>query len=913
MSSSKNQLNKRRKRSSSNEHDAYASAVRIKINDARHMPRAPRRRSVRLSERDLHSNDDNKENLDNRSPPGAYPGSEGYSPIARQKSSKTSSSASVTERETKVPKRKAIGVTKPEEPMLPVDEQCSPVPDATRGLPDKKNASTREYASDETDEEDDEDDKGEPAKRQPIRRSIPLSQRRKSFQVNPYGGALPKESVTASTGIPTPSPSPSPKFSFEDEPSSPDSPFAQEAMKDTGATAKHAASMNDIPDLAQVTRKNYPNTRRQSRILNERRAKLPSINEDSEGHGSTDPTSDYRPLTRGRLTSSVIAQHGCAGSRSSSSDDFEKPFSPETSPGSSRKHGSDSSSKSGSSLSEACLELARTFRTVAENQQTQIQQNQQIITQHYTKPPAAPAPVQVSLVDNTERRQIFVEGSGKLVRFSEEHAIFNLEPQPQGLHHEHIASVPKKNYFAPNGGLRKNRRSIPVDAALDLLRAHEIEYRYRVDECPFQRRLGLYRPGSGMQWSSFWEVHWSSDHAEFSFQVVQWPSFYASMKNSVFGTHRVDYPQEYTMPFSPATGELLAWQQCCGETPIPPLALSNKPQNSWHDFNHDLHASDTARRASGPMEGVESTGPLAVDNTWNTSQGIHFGNDSVSGAAPPIHRQTMPCKNRLLGLDCLQGEYCPFSHAPDIILQAQEAPRRKLDQEYQILWYSISVALGWSWAELNEGDRLQKVIMFLRERANTIQIHLDECTQDNVAKSRLNDANTQDLDVTVKQWWANFGKSPVPADLADALGMFKKTMVQASKMITGKWNFNQTNSFQQGNNKNKNNFAGKDNRHGNPRGQNNRNNNNNVSKPNSQNKKKSQNNNSDNINGGNNNKNNKNQNRNHNNNGGNKNNHQNRKKNFSKNNVFQNGHNNNNQRNQNDQNRKGRGRGNNQS
>ena len=165
---------------------------------------------------------------------------------------------------------------------------------------------------------------------------------------------------------------------------------------------------------------------------------------------------------------------------------------------------------------------------------------QQLITRLATQPPSHPPSyfiqpqqmlsIQVGINGNAEAPKQATD------RVLDQHHEANLEtkpiwaPQSQQLANGHCSTPPIKDYLDPKSSLRKNRAILPPETSRLILEAHEVQYRYQLEECPVQKRLGFPR------------------------LLKQEPSFYASLKNRIVEPLTPDrsLPMEYEATGPPA-------------------------------------------------------------------------------------------------------------------------------------------------------------------------------------------------------------------------------------------------------------------------------------------------------------------------------------------------------------------------
>ncbi|KAF1850104.1 uncharacterized protein K460DRAFT_411871 [Cucurbitaria berberidis CBS 394.84] len=225
---------------------------------------------------------------------------------------------------------------------------------------------------------------------------------------------------------------------------------------------------------------------------------------------------------------------------------------------------------------------------------------QRLITQLATRPPSSPAQSQ-PLIDPAALEQA-------IERKVDEHYESKLSGLWASQKQRLVRSTPlQRDYFDPRSALRKNRAVLPVEKTRSILEAHEVQYRYEIEECPLQKLLGLPRVAK------------------------QESSFYASMKNS-----KEDYP-------TIAAPSVF-------DRPVTPMG------NGWADFQ----TSVSARRPSQDME-LEGTGAPALLHTWKPNQGIVF--------SQPVHLPDKT-QQPLFGAPWPRSTAPPINHAQQAALDA---------------------------------------------------------------------------------------------------------------------------------------------------------------------------------------------------------------------------------------------------
>lgn len=452
---------------------------------------------------------------------------------------------------------------------------------------------------------------------------------------------------------------------------------------------------------------------------------------------------------------------------------------------------------------------------------------QQLITRLATRPPSYPVQPQI------QRDLVSLEHA--IDRKIEEH--YNSKerdhkgfwaPQKENLANSHRSTRPHEDYFNPRCMLRKNRTVLPKDKSRPILEAHEVQYRYQLEECSFQKLLGFPRVAK---------------HEA---------SFYASLKNSVAGECKENYPAQPTLPFHPQSGQILTWRECCGLDAIiesgvlQPVVQS--VQNEWSQFQ----CSISAPRGSGPMDfeetglpmDIEKTGPPTIIQTWHPNQPIIFSQPQTQAQPPlcrswtqrrckygdrckfshateailsaqnpplqnvdkslkqPIQSQPRPCRNWAQGRGCKYGDRCKFSHAPEVTLEAQVALLVKIDRELLYLYNGIEKSLEWSWREINIEDNYQSLLRFLYDRTQAISTAVQPCSQDILQQSSFNNMSLLTLVPSLRNWWKEIsGNTRMPDDLFRAIGALKAVLIQVTKMMGSADNTNHNKRDDGGHNK----------------------------------------------------------------------------------------------------------------
>ncbi|CAO2647517.1 Nn.00g084390.m01.CDS01 [Neocucurbitaria sp. VM-36] len=757
MGSPRNRFGKR-SRDTNDEPQDQGAPQRVKITKESYVS-TPRRRSVRLAVQTACKENTNE---DSQSPPGTYPGTEEYAPEEVH--------SPLEERKKAMPNSKAarghtsgIVVTPVKEmPALSSGEERSTpeVAPAIHKIQEDAHATTppRGPRAART---------AEVQAQAPVAVAIqPLQQRRQSFLNHPY--AFPRNAsehrvrkrarnVAAKEQLPTPSPTPSPPStsSLKVLLADPNTPIAKAHKALEEAYSNRMKASRDV-SRQRKSLKNNIFSRLQSSAQGDIIRELQPVVEDVVDIATT--VSD-KPIIEDLVTCSSESQivtssppaalsgetksHRTSPATSNESSSDESATSYPSTRGSRTRDSDNSSTKTPSSLASVMTEMSTHF--AAQNEalakklgqvseaialtSTKSLEAQQLITQLATRPPTASTQSQ-SFVDPVALEQAIERKVNE--RYEAKLKLNAWAPQKEKQANGYASTKPREDYFDPRSALRKNRVVLPVERSRSILEAHEVQYRYQLQDCPVQKLLGLPRI------------------------LKPEASFYASLRT-----------------VSKAIIELSTYQQAA--KPI---------QNEWAKFQ----ASIPARRGSDPMDfeetgapmDIEEAGPPAVNQTWNPSQAVVFSQP-----------QPLPCRNWAQGRVCKYGDRCKFSHAPNVTLSVQKSPLEQFDEELANIFDVIAQPLEWSWVEVNSGDNYQSLLKLFYDSAEAISAALKPCSSGSLRQSAFADQNIPNLVPALKNWWKEIsGNAPIPDDLFRAIGALKAVVVQASKMMGGKWDTN---------------------------------------------------------------------------------------------------------------------------
>lgn len=687
----KNRFGKRPRDANEEPQDQNAT-LRIKATKATYVP-SPRRRSVRLSMQAARMHTANK---GTQSPPGAFPGADEYAPNYTPAISENRKQANCKAKFAPVPiaavtpanETPAPTLTEEETPVTALAEMMTPPPTPTKETPAPTltgNKSTPKYTSNIYATQDASQGVSSPTNRRATKLSArgvqaqapiqttarqPPPQRRRSYlndpritPTNTRKGRVRKSTRNNAAREQLPSPSPSPTASLKEILADPSSLISKAHKALEEAYAKRADISKEVLRL-QKSQKNNVFSRGSYRGLED---KLKSPTEGVARTPTSDDTAIKNVAKGGRINSSddrtslarpsgreqtESASPTPSNERSGDSPTTAYP-STRTSPS---NNNDDSQTINASNIAAVMTKMSTQLAVQNEAVATKLfthfaaqnevfakkmeqvseilaQTNaksleaQQMITKLATQPPSTVVQPQVS-IDTEVLKQAINRNVAERHETEFKELIGFWTSQKQQLANGHCSTPPQKDYFDPRSTLRKNRVVLPTDTSRAILEAHEVQYRYQLEECPFQKLLGRSR--------------------------IQHPeaSLYASLKNSVVGERKENYPSHPTLPYHSQSGELLTWRQCCGVGRIVEPSTFDHPEIPMQDGWADFQASVPARRRSGTME-YEETGAPAVIQTWKPNQGIvfsqslplppktempglHFASPALSSSLPPI-------------------------------------------------------------------------------------------------------------------------------------------------------------------------------------------------------------------------------------------------------------------------------------